>query len=74
MRILLIGGTGFMGPFVVRGLVEQGHDVAVFHRGNARPALPAPVRQIIGDRNDLAAHRAEFERLAPDVVLDLLFK
>jgi nucleoside-diphosphate-sugar epimerase len=72
MKILVIGGTGFIGPFVVRDLVEQGHNVAVFHRGNAKPVLPDSVRRMVGDRNDLAAHRADFERFAPDVVVDFL--
>jgi len=72
VKILVIGGTGFIGPFVVRDLVEQGHDLTVFHRGNAKPILPDAARRIIGDRNDLAAHRAEIERLAPDAVLDFL--
>jgi len=72
MRILVIGGTGFIGPFVVRDLVVQGHDVAVFHRGNAKPVLPDSVRRIVGDRNDLNAHRAEFDLFSPDVVVDFL--
>ena len=72
MRILIIGGTGFIGPFVARDLVEQGHDIAVFHRGHAQPVLPHSVRRIVGDRNDIAAHRAKFEQFAPDVVLDFL--
>src|SRR6202162_5316775 len=72
MKILVIGGTGFIGPFVVRDLVGQGHNVAVFHRGNAKPELADSVRRVVGDRNDLASHRADFERLAPDVVLDFL--
>jgi nucleoside-diphosphate-sugar epimerase len=33
MRILLIGGNGFIGRFVVAALQQQGHAVAVFHRG-----------------------------------------
>jgi nucleoside-diphosphate-sugar epimerase len=72
MKILVIGGTGFIGPSVVRDLVEKGHDVAVFHRGNAKPALPDSVRRIVGDRNDLAPQQAEFKRFSPDVVLDFL--
>ena len=72
MKILVIGGTGFIGPFVVRGLVRQGHQVAVFHRGNAKPELPDSVHRILGDRNDLGRHRAEFERLSPEVVVDFI--
>ena len=32
MKVLVIGGTGFIGPFVIRALVEQRHDVAVDRR------------------------------------------
>jgi len=72
MRVLIIGGTGFIGPFVIRDLVERGHDVTVFHRGEAKAVLPESVRRIHGNRNDLAARRTDFERLAPDVVVDFV--
>jgi nucleoside-diphosphate-sugar epimerase len=39
MRILLIGGNGFIGRFAVAALKQQGHALAVFHRGTT--ALPA---------------------------------
>ena len=72
MKILIIGGSGFIGPFAVRELVKQQHDGTVFHRGLAKPDLPASIRRLVGDRNDFGAHRAEFERIAPDVVIDFL--
>ena len=46
MRVLVIGGTGFIGPYVVRQLIGQGHDVAVYHRGQTEAELPATVRHI----------------------------
>ena len=70
MRILIIGGTGFIGSFITRGLAEQGHEVAVFHRGSGT-SLPA-VRHIRGDRRNLAVHRQEFERFSPDVAVDCI--
>ncbi|MGB6942672.1 MAG: NAD-dependent epimerase/dehydratase family protein [Bryobacteraceae bacterium] len=70
MRVLVIGGTGFIGPFVIKTLVDQGHDLTVFHRGEAKPELPESVQRIHGNRNDLAEHRTAFEQLAPDIVLD----
>jgi nucleoside-diphosphate-sugar epimerase len=72
MRILVIGGTGFIGPRVVGRLVASGHEVAVFHRGQTASTLPAGVRHILGDRHRLAEHATEFRRLAPDVVLDMI--
>lgn len=68
----MIGGSGFIGPFVINALVQQGHDVTVFHRGEAKTPLPESVRRLHGDRNHLAAHRAEFQQWAPDIVLDFI--
>jgi nucleoside-diphosphate-sugar epimerase len=72
MRILIIGGTNFIGPYLVRGLVGAGHEVAVFHRGQSRADLPDSVRQIKGDRNRLADHRETFRHFGPDVVVDMI--
>lgn len=72
MKILVIGGTGFIGPFVIEALAGQGHDVTVFHRGEAKTPLPQSTRRIHGNRNNLPERRSEFERLAPDVVIDFI--
>jgi len=72
MRILIIGGIRFMGPFVVNMLHEQGHDVTIFHRGKTEVELPPGVQQILGDRANLAAFKKEFEHLAPEIVLDMI--
>ena len=72
MRVLVIGGTRFMGPHVVRRLVELGHGVAVFHRGRSDPDLPHGVLRLHGNRRRLADHAAEFRTFAPDVVLDMI--
>ena len=69
-RILLIGGNGFIGRFVVAALRQQGHALAVFHRGMA--GAPGGVDEIRGDRNQLNASADELKRLAPDVVIDLI--
>ncbi len=72
MRILLIGGTGFIGPHIVRELVRQGHDVTVYSRGISQAPLPEGVGHIAGDRNELQKHLDDFRRAAPDVVVDLI--
>jgi nucleoside-diphosphate-sugar epimerase len=72
MQILIIGGTRFIGPYVVRRLVDEGHRVALFHRGKTETALPEGVRCIHGDRQDLDQFASEFRSLAPDVVLDMM--
>ena len=52
LRILILGGTGFIGPNQVKYAVARGHKVSVFNRGKTNPgSLPAGVEQLIGDRN-----------------------
>jgi len=70
MRILLIGGNGFIGRFAVAALKQQGHALAVFHRGTT--AVPPGVDEIRGDRNQLNASAQELKHFAPDVVIDLV--
>jgi nucleoside-diphosphate-sugar epimerase len=71
MRILVIGGTTFIGPPVVRRLLALGHDVALFHRGEHEPADLSEARHIHGDRARIEDFAGEFAQLAPDVVLDM---
>src|ERR1044071_6706475 len=72
MKSLVIGGSGFIGSWVVRQLHGDGHAVAVLHRGNAAPELPQQVERIRGDRNRLAEVRGDIARFAPDVVVDFV--
>jgi 2'-hydroxyisoflavone reductase len=51
LRILILGGTGFTGPFQVHYAVARGHNVTVFNRGRRQAELPASVEHLIGDRN-----------------------
>jgi 2'-hydroxyisoflavone reductase len=52
LRILILGGTGFTGPFQVKYALDRGHKVTTFNRGKTHPGeLPTGVEQLIGDRN-----------------------
>lgn len=68
--MLIIGGTGFIGRWIVRALVEQAHEVQVFHRGRTTAALPPSVAHIQGERAQLPRFAPLFHAWAPDVVLD----
>ena len=50
--VLIIGGTGFTGPHVVRQLLASGVEVAVLHRGQTPHILPEELKQIRGDCPD----------------------
>src|ERR1700744_2283554 len=56
MRLLILGGTGFIGPYQVRYALARGHHVTIFNRGRQKQEWPGPVEEFIGDRdNDLKA-------------------
>ena len=70
MRTLLLGGNGFMGRFVAPLLQQQGHAVAVFHRGST-PA-PEGVEEILGERGQLGECADALRRFAAEVVIDFV--
>ena len=73
MRILIIGGTNFMGPFVAQSLNEQGHDVTIFHRSRTTgKLLPDRVQEILGDRRPLADVADILQKSEPEIVLDMI--
>lgn len=72
MKILLVGGTGFIGSFVVQQLVDLEHQVTVFHRGNSNTQLLKGVQRVVGDANRLDEHLEELRRLRPDIVVQFI--
>jgi 2'-hydroxyisoflavone reductase len=52
LHILILGGTGFTGPYQVRYALSRGYKVTTFNRGKTHPdELPPEVEQLVGDRN-----------------------
>ncbi len=51
LRILILGGTGFIGPYEVLYALERGHTVTLFNRGRTNTNLFPDVETLIGDRN-----------------------
>ena len=51
MKILILGGTGFIGPHQVEYAMSRGHTVTLFNRGQTNPGLFPNVEKLIGDRN-----------------------
>jgi nucleoside-diphosphate-sugar epimerase len=69
MRILIIGGTRFIGVYLTQLLVEAGHEVVLFNRGN-RPVPLQGVGQIIGDRTDPTQLKEKLAQENFDVIFD----
>ncbi len=72
VRVLVVGGTGFIGGPTVHRLVASGHDVAVFHRGERNTELPSSVERFLGDRKRIADHQSSLRAWRPDVVVDFV--
>ena len=72
MRLLVIGGTRFIGLSAIQHLVAGGHEVTVFNRGETEADLPEGVDRIRGDLWHLADHRADFAALNPDAVVHMM--
>ncbi|MCP6759342.1 MAG: NAD-dependent epimerase/dehydratase family protein [Fischerella sp. CENA71] len=69
MRILIMGGTRFIGVYLTQLLVQQGHEVVLFNRGN-RPAPVEGVGQITGDRTDTTLLKEKLSQENFDVIFD----
>ncbi|HXC19065.1 MAG TPA: NAD-dependent epimerase/dehydratase family protein [Acidimicrobiales bacterium] len=69
MRILIVGGTSFVGRGIAFAALNAGHDVTVINRGQTPSDLPESVTRLIGDRHgDLSA----LEGLTFDVTIDAI--
>ena len=67
LRILILGGTGFIGPHQVEYALSRGHEVTLFNRGRTNAQLFPEVEKLVGDReSDLTA----LEGRSWDVVVD----
>ena len=72
MRVLVIGGTLFIGKRLVRRLLEDGHEVSVFHRSEHHGFGPE-VGNLVGDRNDADSVRSAVHGQRFDWVFDNVY-
>jgi 2'-hydroxyisoflavone reductase len=54
-RLLILGGTGFLGPQIVEEATRRGHTLTLFNRGKTRPGLFPDIEKLHGDRNEPGA-------------------
>lgn len=70
MKVLVIGGSRFIGRRIVERLLERGHDVTCLNRGNA-PA-PSGASTLVGDRRQDKVVATAVRDLVPDAVVDMV--
>lgn len=71
-NVLILGGTGFIGVPLVTKLLERGHSIVVFSRGNIRPAFGQRVQFVRGDRRSAESLRNAMAGRHFDAVIDNL--
>jgi len=69
MRILIMGGTRFIGVYLTKALVEQGHEVVLFNRGKKNAPIEG-IQQIHGDRQDIEQLKEKLGQEQFDVIYD----
>ena len=72
MRVLVIGGTLFIGRQLVERLLEAGHDVTILHR-NTEHSFGHGLRNLVADRNDADAVRSAMAGQRFDAVYDMVY-
>lgn len=72
MHVLFIGGTGLISTSIARQLLESGHRVTLFNRGQSQSRLPGGAQIIHGDRKNYAEFERTFADKTFDVVVDMV--
>jgi UDP-glucose 4-epimerase len=70
VRVVLLGGTRFIGRAIVEELASSGHDVLIVHRGVLEPADMPAVQHLHAERAELPARRSELAAFEPDAAID----
>jgi nucleoside-diphosphate-sugar epimerase len=72
MDVLLIGGTGLISTGITRQLVDEGHDVTCYTRGESEARVPEAVDFLHGDRTDFERFEEQMADVDADAVVDMV--
>jgi len=70
MRVVILGGTRFIGRRITEDLVARGDDVTILHRGTSEPLDWVDCRHLHAARADFASVAADVRAIRPDAVID----
>jgi nucleoside-diphosphate-sugar epimerase len=72
VRVVVIGGTRFIGRCITEALARRGNEVLVVHRGMAEPRDWVPCRHLHIDRRQFSLVAGQIRAFAPEAVVDTL--
>ena len=70
MRVIVLGGTRFIGRAIVEDLAAAGHELLLVHRGVLEPSGTPDAQHLHAERTDLPTHRATLAKFHPDAAID----
>jgi nucleoside-diphosphate-sugar epimerase len=70
LRVIVLGGTRFIGRAIVEDLAAAGHELLLVHRGVLEPSGLPNARHLHVERADLPEHRSTLEEFHPDAAID----
>lgn len=71
MKVLVLGGTRFVGLRLVRELAGQGHEIALLNRGRSQAQIPSGIKRLLADRRNPEEVKAALRGHSFDVVFDM---
>ena len=71
MKVLVLGGTRFLGIWLLNELMKQNHDITVLNRGKTKSDIPDSIKRLSADRRDAEAVKNVLSGQEFDVVFDL---
>lgn len=71
MRVIVLGGTWFVGRAITDALLSAGHSVLIVHRGISEPPDLPPAQHLHAERSAWSARRAAFAAFQPDAAVDV---
>jgi len=71
MKVIVLGGTQFVGRHIVEAMVEAGHSVSILNRGKSKDELPVQVERLRGNRDQGAAGLHALTGRVWDVCVDV---
>lgn len=70
MRVVVLGGTRFIGRAIVEDLAAAGHQLLIVHRGVLEPSRLPEAQHLHVERASMPGHRAALEAFGPDAAID----